>query len=68
MQTTIPNQNGSIRHETANNNSHREQILNNLLQVELREAARNYLSRTRRAYPIQYVFNMSDINSEQQSH
>ncbi|CAF5051703.1 unnamed protein product, partial [Rotaria magnacalcarata] len=32
-----------------------------LLRIELREAARDYLSRTRREYPLHYVFDMSDI-------
>ena len=44
-----------------NDNNNREQLLNNLLQVDLREGARGYLTRTRRTYPIHYVFNMSDI-------
>ena len=54
-------QNGTVN----NNNNNREQILNNLLRVELREAARDYLNRTRRSYPIHYVFNMADIDAEQ---
>lgn len=41
----------------------REQVLHNLLQIELREAIRGYLSRTRRTYPIRYVFDLSDIHS-----
>ncbi|CAF5218750.1 unnamed protein product, partial [Rotaria magnacalcarata] len=36
-------------------------LLNDLLRIELREAARDYLSRTRREYPLHYVFDMSDI-------
>ncbi|CAF1374454.1 unnamed protein product [Rotaria magnacalcarata] len=39
----------------------REGLLNYLLRIELREAARDYLSRTRREYPLHYVFDMSDI-------
>ncbi|CAF1502790.1 unnamed protein product [Adineta steineri] len=69
MQTTIANQNGSIRHETVNNNDNdiREQILNTLLQLELGEATRDYLSRTRQGNQIHYVFDMSRIDSSNQS-
>jgi hypothetical protein len=39
----------------------REQLLYNTLRVELREATREYLSRTQRSYPIHYVMDMSGI-------
>ncbi|CAF3576318.1 unnamed protein product [Rotaria socialis] len=39
----------------------REGLLNDLLRIKLCEAARDYLSRTRREYPLHYVFDMSDI-------
>ncbi|CAF1518509.1 unnamed protein product [Rotaria sordida] len=45
IQTTVVGQNGATNNETMNNNN-REQILTNLLQVELREAATGYLTRT----------------------
>ncbi len=61
-----PVRNGATNHPTGNNNNNREQLLNNLLQVELREVARDYLSRTRRSCPIYYVFDMSDIEPTQQ--
>ncbi|CAF3289385.1 unnamed protein product, partial [Rotaria sp. Silwood2] len=62
----IPPQNGTTNNGTVNNNSnHREEILNNLLRVELREAASDYLTRARRSYPIHYVFDMSDIETQQ---
>ncbi|CAF1508069.1 unnamed protein product [Adineta steineri] len=68
MQTTVANQNGSIRHETVNhNNDIREQILNTLLQLELGVATGDYLSRTRQGNPIQFVFDMSRIDSSNQS-
>ncbi|CAF3504508.1 unnamed protein product [Rotaria sp. Silwood2] len=66
IQTTVVVQNGTTNNGTANNNSnHREEILNNLLRVELREAASDYLTRTRRSYPIHCVFDMSDIETQQ---
>lgn len=43
----------------------REDILQNLLRVELREAARHYLRRTRVRSSIEYVFFMSDVPSEE---
>ncbi|CAF4495771.1 unnamed protein product, partial [Rotaria magnacalcarata] len=48
-----------------NTNGTREEVLNDLLRVELRDVARDYLSRTRRAYPIHYVFDMTDIEPRQ---
>jgi len=60
-----PVQNGATNNATVTTN-HREQLLNNLLQVELREVARDYMSRTRRSCPIYYVFDMSDIEPTQQ--
>ena len=59
-------------HRTVNNSNshnynshahqdHREQILNSLLRVDLSEAMRHYLTRTRRSFPIHYVFDMSDL-------
>ncbi|CAF4773494.1 unnamed protein product, partial [Rotaria sp. Silwood2] len=66
IQTTVVAQNSTTNNGTVNNNSnHREEILNNLLRVELREAASDYLTRTRRSYPIHYVFDMSDIETQQ---
>ncbi|CAF3104620.1 unnamed protein product [Rotaria sp. Silwood2] len=65
---TVAAQNGATNNaqvNSNNNNNTREQILNNLLRVELREAASDYLTRTRRSYPINQVFDMSDINTEQ---
>ena len=43
-------------------NTDRERLLTALLQVELRQVVRDYLSRTQRAFLIQYLFNMSDID------
>ncbi len=60
-----PLQNGSTNNPTVNNNN-REQLLYSLLQVELREVTRDYLSRIRRSCPIYYVFDMSDIEPTQQ--
>jgi len=60
-----PVQNGATNNATVTTNN-REQLLNNLLQVELREVARDYMSRTRRSCPIYYVFDMSDIEPTQQ--
>ncbi len=48
------------------NQIHREQLLNNLLQIELSEVIQNYLSRTRRSFPVHYVFDMSDIDIQPQ--
>ncbi|CAF2078468.1 unnamed protein product [Rotaria magnacalcarata] len=56
-QTAVPTQNHANHHQTINV---REGLLNDLLRIELREAARDYLSRTRREYPLHYVFDMSD--------
>ncbi|CAF1520632.1 unnamed protein product [Adineta ricciae] len=53
----------SIGNDTTMFNTDRERLLTALLQVELRQVARDYLSRTRRSFPIQYLFNMSDIDS-----
>ncbi|CAF3826241.1 unnamed protein product [Rotaria sp. Silwood1] len=67
LQTTAVGQQGSTNVGTVNNNNNnnnnnnREQILTSLLEVELREAASDYLTRTRRSYPIHYVFDMSDV-------
>lgn len=43
----------------------REEILQNLLRVELREAARHYLLRSRVSSSIEYVFYMSDVRPEE---
>lgn len=43
----------------------REEILRDLLRVELREAVRHYLLRTRDLSSIEYVFFMSDVRSEE---
>ncbi|CAF4820792.1 unnamed protein product, partial [Rotaria socialis] len=48
-----------------NINDAREAVLNDLLRVELREVTRDYLSRTRRSYPLHYVFDMTDIEPRQ---
>ncbi|CAF1246145.1 unnamed protein product [Rotaria sp. Silwood1] len=64
LQTTAVGQQGSTNVGTVNNNNNnnnnnnREQILTSLLEVELREAASDYLTRTRRSYPIHYVFDI----------
>ncbi|CAF3752452.1 unnamed protein product [Rotaria sp. Silwood1] len=50
---------------TNSNQNNREQILDNLFRVELRDAASNYLTRTRRSFPLHYVFDMSDIDTDQ---
>ena len=67
VQSTTSNSARSTSHSTTNNSQAdldpREQILNSLLQVELSEAIRNYLTRTRRSFPIHYVFDMSDLES-----
>ena len=71
---TTASQNGSMNHSTVSNNSHnnnnnnsnnREQMLLNLLNVELREATRDYLFRTRRSHPVHYVLDASDIRVPQ---
>ncbi|CAF4237847.1 unnamed protein product [Rotaria sp. Silwood2] len=51
---------------TNSNNNNREELLQNLLRVELRDSARDYLTRTRRSYPLHYVFDMSDIDTNEQ--
>lgn len=38
----------------------RENILTSLLEMELRDVANDYLSRTRQSYPIHYVFRLPD--------
>lgn len=38
----------------------REQLLTNLLEFELRDSALDFLYRTRRAYPIHFVFRLPD--------
>ncbi|CAF2065656.1 unnamed protein product [Rotaria magnacalcarata] len=62
-QATVPTQNRTNNHQQTVNV--REELLNDLLRIELREAARDYLSRTRREYPLHYVFDMSDIEIPQ---
>lgn len=52
----------TIGNDTIMFNTDRERLLTALLQVELRQVVRDYLSRTQRAFPIQYLFNMSDID------
>ena len=63
-QTTNPTQNGANNNNN-NNDNIREQLLNNLLRLELQDVARDYLSRTSRPYPLQYVYDMSDIETQQ---
>ncbi|CAF1689281.1 unnamed protein product, partial [Adineta ricciae] len=53
----------TIGNDTVTYNTDREQLLTALLETELRETIRDYLSRTRRSFPIHYVFNMT--NNEQ---
>ncbi|CAF4570693.1 unnamed protein product, partial [Rotaria magnacalcarata] len=60
-QATVPTQNHANHHHHHQTINVREGLLNDLLRIELREAARDYLSRTRREYPLHYVFDMSDI-------
>ncbi|CAF3237397.1 unnamed protein product [Rotaria socialis] len=61
----------ALRQNTNNNQNHRpttdtrEEVLNDLLRIELRDVARDYLTRTRRSYPIHYVFDMTDIEPRQ---
>lgn len=43
---------------------HREHILTNLLQTELKSATRDYLTRTRRPCPILHVFKLSDADTD----
>ncbi|CAF2104339.1 unnamed protein product [Rotaria magnacalcarata] len=66
-------QNSANNHATVNTNNssnnnnnnridnNREQLLDNLLQVELRDVAYAYLLRTRRPSNLSYVFDMPDI-------
>lgn len=53
-----------------NNNNHdyidRELILNSLLRVELSEAIHHYMSHTHRSFPVHYIFDTSDMDSQQQ--
>ncbi|CAF2898988.1 unnamed protein product [Rotaria sp. Silwood2] len=63
LQQSSSTNNGNNDHT----NNNREVVLNDLLRLELREAAVDYLRRTHRTYPIHYVFDMSDINSDQMS-
>ncbi|CAF4595218.1 unnamed protein product [Rotaria socialis] len=63
-QATGPTQNHANHHHHQTVNI-REGMLNDLLRIELRKAARDYLSRTRREYPLHYVFDMSDIEIPQ---
>lgn len=52
-------------HQTAPDyDARREEILQNLLRMELREAARNYLTRTRGSYPIHSVYRLCDSDFE----
>ncbi|CAF5202727.1 unnamed protein product, partial [Rotaria magnacalcarata] len=62
-QATVPTRNHANHHHHHHHQTInvREGLLNDLLRIELREAARDYLSRTRREYPLHYVFDMSDI-------
>ncbi|CAF5015188.1 unnamed protein product, partial [Rotaria socialis] len=56
-QATVPTQNHANHHHHHHQTVNvREGMLNDLLRIELREAARDYLSRTRREYPLHYVF------------
>ena len=55
-------QNDVNAHQILNNhNRHREQTLSELLEMELQEATQNFLTRTRRSYPIHYVFDLSSM-------
>ncbi|CAF4973729.1 unnamed protein product [Rotaria sp. Silwood1] len=67
-QPSAPSNGGSTNAatNTNSNNNNREQLLENLLRVELRGAANDYLTRTRRPYPLNYVFDMSDIDTNEQ--
>ena len=56
--TTTTSNNSSQPHE-------RERLLTDLFRMELRDVARDYLTRTRRSYPIHYVYDMSDIDLSQ---
>jgi hypothetical protein len=49
-----------IHFGTADTDVH-ERLLYNTLRFELQEAIRAYLHRTRRLYPINFVFDMSAI-------
>ena len=60
LQETMPIENDPNNNEIVTA-ADREQLLYNTLRVELREATREYLSRTRRSYPIHYVMDMSGI-------
>jgi hypothetical protein len=60
VQETMPVNNDPINNEIASV-ADRERLLYNALRVELREATRDYLCRTRRPYPIHYVMDMSGI-------
>ena len=42
---------------------HREQLLSNLLEFELRESVEDFLSRTRRSFPLYYVFRLPDTEA-----
>ncbi|CAF2806152.1 unnamed protein product [Rotaria sp. Silwood2] len=61
-------QRGASTNNNNNNNNNRELLLENLLRVELREAATGYLIRTRRSFPLNYVFDMSDIDTSEEQH
>ncbi|CAF3907828.1 unnamed protein product [Rotaria magnacalcarata] len=69
--TTTTTTTSALRQNTNNNQNHRpttdtrEEVLNDLLRIELRDVARDYLTRTRRSYPIHYVFDMTDIEPRQ---
>jgi len=65
VHTTVLTEYNSNQPGTIHHHPNREQILNNLLRVELGQVIRDYLSRTRRSFPIHYIYDMSDIASQQ---
>jgi len=70
----VPTQNHSnhialVNNNNTNNNhdyNDRELILNTLLRVELRDAISHYMSQTHRPFPLHYIFDTSDMESQQQ--
>lgn len=40
---------------------HREQLLYDLFQVELRQVTRDYLQRTHRSYPVHCIIDLSGV-------
>ncbi|CAF2184309.1 unnamed protein product [Rotaria magnacalcarata] len=64
--TSSTNNNNNNNNNSNSSDNNREQLLNNLLRLELRDVTQDYICRTRRSYPVHYVFDMSDIESQQQ--